>query len=388
MLDRHLPLRDQIAAKQGNRLMPAMQCLLFRCAMNDPSDVSGLEALFDDGKVEPGEVVAILGKTEGNGCVNDFSRGYAVASLRALLARRMNIGVDATAHVPMVMSGGVEGGISPHFLIFAVRETTRECEGLSLALGVAATRKFEPWEIGRMAQVNETARAVREAMASASIRSASDVHLVQIKCPLLTQQRINHGLAEGIASVTEDTYSSMGFSRGASALGVALALGELEDADLSDDVICRDFGKWSGRASTSAGNELDHNEIIVLGNSPDWASDDVISHAVMNDAIDVDALHDVLATLKLQTERQLDADKSRRIKAVIAKAEPSTSSLIRGSRHIMWDDSDINPTRHARALVGGVLAGVIGRTDLFISGGAEHQGPDGGGPVAVIASRS
>ncbi|HEV8030018.1 MAG TPA: ring-opening amidohydrolase [Stellaceae bacterium] len=26
-----------------------------------------------------------------------------------------------------------------------------------------------------------------------------------------------------------------------------------------------------------------------------------------------------------------------------------------------------------------------GRTDLFVSGGAEHQGPDGGGPVAVIA---
>jgi cyanuric acid amidohydrolase len=35
--------------------------------------------------------------------------------------------------------------------------------------------------------------------------------------------------------------------------------------------------------------------------------------------------------------------------------------------------------------VGGVLAGLVGRTDLFVSGGAEHQGPDGGGPVAAIA---
>ena len=51
------------------------------------------------------------------------------------------------------------------------------------------------------------------------------------------------------------------------------------------------------------------------------------------------------------------------------------------------DDSDIQASRHARALVGGVLAGVIGRTDLFVSGGAEHQGPDGGGPIAVIARR-
>ena len=52
---------------------------------------------------------------------------------------------------------------------------------------------------------------------------------------------------------------------------------------------------------------------------------------------------------------------------------------------LMLEDSDINATRHARALVGGVLAGIIGRTDIFVSGGAEHQGPARGGPVAVIA---
>jgi cyanuric acid amidohydrolase len=32
-----------------------------------------------------------------------------------------------------------------------------------------------------------------------------------------------------------------------------------------------------------------------------------------------------------------------------------------------------------------VLAGLIGDTMLYISGGAEHQGPSGGGPVAIIA---
>ena len=48
-------------------------------------------------------------------------------------------------------------------------------------------------------------------------------------------------------------------------------------------------------------------------------------------------------------------------------------------------DSDVPATRHARAFVGGVLAGVVGDTMLYVSGGAEHQGPPGGGPVAVIA---
>ena len=91
-----------------------------------------------------------------------------------------------------------------------------------------------------------------------------------------------------------------------------------------------------------------------------------------------------LADAGLRTAGQLDDDARQNLLAVLAKADPSTTGRIRGARHIMLDDSDINATRHARALVGGVLAGVIGRTDLFVSGGAEHQGPDGGGPIAVI----
>ena len=52
----------------------------------------------------------------------------------------------------------------------------------------------------------------------------------------------------------------------------------------------------------------------------------------------------------------------------------------------MLDDSDITPTRHARAAVGGLIAGVTGCGAIYVSGGAEHQGPDGGGPVALITT--
>jgi Amidohydrolase ring-opening protein (Amido_AtzD_TrzD) len=58
---------------------------------------------------------------------------------------------------------------------------------------------------------------------------------------------------------------------------------------------------------------------------------------------------------------------------------------VRGWRHIMLDDTDISATRHARAAVGGLIAGLTGCPAVFVSGGAEHQGPPGGGPVAVIA---
>lgn len=54
----------------------------------------------------------------------------------------------------------------------------------------------------------------------------------------------------------------------------------------------------------------------------------------------------------------------------------------------MFDDSDINATRHARAAVGGLVASVAGTGAVYVSGGAERQGPPGGGPVAVIAKHA
>lgn len=184
---------------------------------------------------------------------------------------------------------------------------------------------------------------------------------------------------------THDTYASMGLSRGASALGIALALGEVAEADLSDAAIGARRDLYSGRASASAGIELMRNEVIVLGNAPGWSGPLAIAHRVMRDGIDFPAIQGVLADLGFSVAGQLRAGDAERVVALLAKAEPSADGLIRGRRHIMNDDSDINATRHARALVGGVAAAAIGRTDLFVSGGAEHQGPDGGGPVAIIA---
>src|SRR5262249_34080049 len=78
----------------------------------------------------------------------------------------------------------------------------------------------------------------------------------------------------------------------------------------------------------------------------------------------------------------------RRLVALLAKAEASSRGRLRGHRHTMLDDSDISSTRHARAFAAGALGGLVGHAEIFVSGGAEHQGPDGGGPVAVIAERN
>ncbi len=342
----------------------ARRARVLRLATAGPHDTAPLAAAIEKGEIDPRTIVAIVGKTEGNGCVNDFTRGYATLALKLLLKDQP---------VAVVMSGGTEGGLSPHILVFCIEDGPASAAGKRLAIGTAFTRDFKPEELGRQAQIDETAKAVAAAMKDAGIDRASDVHFVQIKCPLLTKDRIEEAARRGAKTATDDTYHSMALSRGASALGVGLALGEIRQAP--EAAVCRDWSLHSGVASTSAGVELLRNEIVVLGNAAGWGGDLVIGHDVMKDAIDADAARRVLASMGGETV------------AVLAKAEASPTGEIRGRRHTMLDDSDIHSTRHARALVGGVLAGVIGDTMLYVSGGAEHQGPPGGGPVAIISRR-
>lgn len=367
-----------------------MECMVRRVPMAHPGDASAVLRLIDDGAFAAEQIVAILGKTEGNGCVNDFTRGFALSALSAALAPRLGIEPDAVgSRIARVMSGGTEGGLSPHFLVFAtVPGDTPQVGRKALAIGTATTVPLLPEEVGRLAQVRATAVAVRAAMTRAEIADPADVHWVQVKCPLLTKERITEAKARGTATSTPDTYASMGLSRGAGALGVALALGELDEGALNNAAIGDDLELWSSCAICSAGIELMNSEIVVLGNSAAWSGERVIAHGVMRDAIDLPAMIGVLGELGFAAAGQLDVEAAGRVEAVLAKAEASKSGMIRGARHIMGDDSDIQSTRHARALVGGVIAAATGFTELFISGGAEHQGPDGGGPIAVIARRS
>lgn len=363
----------------------ARRAFLHRISASSPDDVSGLAAAIAGGQIRPEGIVAILGKTEGNGCVNDFTRAFAVQSLQLELKRHLPA-ADAEA-VCCVMSGGTEGALAPHWLVLERREVAETARS-ALAIGRARTREIRPEELGRMTQVHAVAEGVRAAMADAGITSPDQVHFVQIKCPLMTAQRVAEAAARGATVAIRDTLKSMGFSRGASALGVGLALGEIPETALSDSVIAKDVTLFSGRASTSAGIELMDHEIVVLGMSGEWAGPLAIDHAVMADAIDVEPVRAALQRLGLGARGQLTPAERGQLVALLAKAEPSTTGVLRGFRHTMLDDSDISATRHARAFVAGALAGLVGHAEIFVSGGAEHQGPDGGGPVAVIIDRT
>src|ERR1700738_4200531 len=306
----------------------------FRIAMAGPADLTGLIGLIEGGALDPLHIVAILVKTEGNGGVNDFTREYTCTAIAAMLAPCLRMtSAEVEQRIAMVVSGGTEGVLSPHATIFArvptpaaVRRDIGQQVRKRLAIGIAATRDFLPQEIGRAPQIDATTAAVKAAMLDAGISRVEDVHWVQVKCPLLTADRVQAARRAGHEPVTEAAYKSMAYSRGASALGVAVAMGEIA-APVADKAVLLDRWLSSGGASASAGIELRNNIVIVLGNSEEASGDCVISHAVMQDAIDASA---VIAAMRnrdgLADAKPFDGSE---IVNVLAKADPSPDGMVR-----------------------------------------------------------
>src|SRR5262249_17949331 len=204
-----------------------MRIGVHKMPMNSPNDVSSLERMIDAGTVDPREIVALIGKTEGNGGANDFTRGFATLSISLALGRRLGISADEVAkRVAFVWSGGTEGVLSPHATIFT-RSTASPSGAKRLALGIAVTRDLAPEEVGTMAEVREVAAAAKRAQAEAGIKSAADVHYVQVKGPLLTPAAVADAQSRNAKLVTSDPNGSKPYARGATALGVAVALGEV-----------------------------------------------------------------------------------------------------------------------------------------------------------------
>ncbi len=235
-----------------------------------------------------------------------------------------------------------------------------------------------------MAMVEAVAAAVRDCLDQTGIADPKAAHYVQVKGPLLTPARISDARARGAKLATEDPNGSKAFARGAMALGVALALGEVPAAELSDRIIARRLDLYSSVASTSAGGELKNCEVLLFGNSPEYGGDYRIGHATLSDVIDADGVRAALASAGLPvTASVLPAD-AKRIAAVFAKAEASPTGAVRGRRNTMLSDADINYERHARAALGAVIASITLDPAIFVSGGTEHQCAPGAAPIAAI----
>jgi cyanuric acid amidohydrolase len=363
-----------------------MKIGVHKVAMASPNDVSELAKLIEDGRVDPASIVALIGKTEGNGGANDFTRGYATLSYQLLLARLLKVTPEEIGkRVAFVWSGGTEGVLSPHATVFTRSPADAATDGAGrLAMGIGITRDIAPEEVGSMIQVREVAKAVAQARKEAGIDDPRDVHYVQVKGPLLTPATIADADRRGAKLVTRDPNGSKPYARGATALGVALALGEAEEKSLSDAMIARDMGVFTSVASTSAGGELKNCEVLLFGNSRKATSGFRIGHGILKDAIDAEGVRDTLRSAGLSFTGNPSAEEASRVVNVFAKAEASPTGAIRGRRNTMLSDADINYERHSRAAVGAVIASVTFDPAIFVSGGTEHQCGPGEAPIAAI----
>lgn len=345
-------------------------------------DASGLEECFARGQMSADQVVAVIGKTEGNGGVNDFTRILSDQAFRAVLARHGTRGAERIRQIPMVWSGGCDGVITPHATVFARNDKAGPADKSRLALGTALSPTLLPEDIGRPAMVKKVAEGVKLAMRSAGIGDAKDVHYVQTKTPLLTIDSIREAQARG-KDVACAVHESMGVSNGTTALGIALALGEI--AMPRAEQICRDLELYSSVASCSSGVELDCAQIVLLGNKAGAGGRYRIGHSVMKDALDIDGIYAAIRNAGLDLpERPRAADLKGRVVNCFMKCEADKRGRLRGRRQIMLDDSDVHHHRHSKAAVGGVAAAALGDPAVFVSVDAMHQGPHGGGPVVAI----
>lgn len=362
-----------------------MRIGVHKVAMAAPNDVSELAKLIDSGAVNPAEIVALIGKTEGNGGANDFTRGYATSSYQTLLSRHLGISPEEVGRkIAFVWSGGCEGVLSPHATVFTRSAAQGNASAPRLAMAIEVTRDILPEEVGTMAQVSEVAEATRRCLAAAGIDDPKEVHYVQVKGPLLTPASIADADRRGKTLRTRDPNGSKPYARGATALGVALGLGEVAGKDVSDDVIAKRFDLFSSVASTSAGGELKNCEVLLFGNSPKATGDLRIGHGILKDAIDAQGVRDALTSAGLSFDCTPTEEQAKRILAVFAKAEASPTGAIRGRRNTMLSDADINYERHARAAVGAVIASITLDPAIFVSGGTEHQCAPGAAPIAAI----
>src|SRR4029079_13285632 len=117
---------------------------VLKVELKSVSDASGLEKAIVDGKFKADEVIGVIGKTEGNGGVNDFTRILADQSFRRTLLKHGRRDENAVNQIPMVWSGGCDGVITPHATVFARNQKTGPASKPRLTIGAAMSEVLLP----------------------------------------------------------------------------------------------------------------------------------------------------------------------------------------------------------------------------------------------------
>jgi cyanuric acid amidohydrolase len=329
-----------------------------------PGDVRALNAWLGGLSKNAISKLVILGKTEGPATPNDFSRDLAQAATDSAVAA---MGSHLASRTWRLFSTGCEGIASPVMVMMAEITDAQDQRGArGLAMGTARSEPLPPHARCGLEHIDTAASMVQAAMDDAGLRR-DQVVLVLIKSPVLVP-----------GSVPVDTQharrhaGSTGSSRGAAALGAAIALGEIDRSDLSDDPVGRDTA-FATRVMALSGIENDSVEIVVLGERPGgdprWG---MVSH-MLTGWLDAKAISQIRLV-------------SRIPELIFFKAGIAPDGRLDGRRTTVLT-SDLSPDKQLRAAASGFVTAHFGKVAAFISGGAEHQAPPGGCICAALYRR-
>jgi cyanuric acid amidohydrolase len=362
-----------------------MRVELYRLPVASPDDVSPLAELIRTGTFQASQVAAVIAQNEGD----YYARGFTLHMLEELLSGATGESREAVRRrVPLLMIGLAHvAPLVPHLNVVVIKpDAGRPAPGKRLVAGTGVTRDLKPEEYGTMAQVEEVATTVSRLVKEAGIADLADVHCVYVKVPELTDDRVKEAAARGRTPRAGDFRTVANYTRGAAALGVALALREVDAGRLSDDAICREWDLYSRVAQVSSGIEQTSCRIVVLGNAAGSTSDLVAGHCLMSDPLDVGAFKNGLRSVGLQFDCCPDAAQLARVENIFIGTSANLVSTIRGRRHTMHSDFLWGfAGAQAKAMANAVIGGVMGDTMFLAKSGSEHQGPRGSNVVALFA---
>lgn len=322
--------------------------------MSSPGDALGLRRALRRLPLREVEQLAVVAKIEGTATLNDVSRELASERIRSELERA---GGPALLRRSLeILSAGCEGIITPGGWVLASLRSGRRAAGVGLALGHARSAPIPMQDRATLRHIRIAAATVREAMRKARLDPGT-AGLVLIKSPILLGGSGPH-------------VGSTGASRGAAALGAAVALGELRLSDVDARSLCTDWTLHGTRTMSFSGTETQCCEALVLGNRPGGDTRLRVERAVLSDLLDAAPL----------------AALSAGARAVFYKAGIARDSTLRGQRTTVLS-SELAADKQLRAAASGVVGAALGTTRAFISGGAEHQVAPGGCLAAVIRAR-
>lgn len=364
------PRKGKTAALAGvdRHAAPAMELRVVAFEMASAGDASGVRAALATLPLERLRQLAVVAKVEGTATLNDASRELASACIGAELRRAG--GESLASRALEILSVGCEGIITPGGWLFASLQPMPSGRRVAdagpegLVMGQARSAPVPMRDRAGSRHVAAAARAVRAAMREAGL-APSAVSLVLIKSPVLMP-----GTTVVLESAQRRHVGSTGASRGAAALGAAIALGEIPRAPVDAARLCAEPTLHGSRTLSFSGTETDCCEAVVFGHRPGGDPHLRASLAVLEDLLDSRSL----AAL---------AGDPQTLRAVFFKAGIAAGGRLRGARTTVLS-SELPADKQLRAAASGVVGSVLGTTRAFISGGAEHQTAPGACLAAVI----